>query len=329
MIGAAYFGNRTVRHVAADMEELARRGFTGVLHTLSENDLRYYAGTLGKIVDVSHAAGLHVQLGPWGLGRIFGGEAESGFAALNPEATQVLDTGRRVGAACPTNPRVRAFVREWADAAIDAGADRIFFDEPHWANPRHFGLPRERWGCRCELCRARFIERTGEDMPEELTPEVLAFRDGVLIDFLADAVSYVARQGVHTTICLLPFTDDPQAVSDWATVAQMAGLHTLATDPYWRSFERPVDPFVRDHARRLVELREAYGVVDQLWIQGFLLEPEDVPDIRAAVEAARAEGVAELWTWAFEACGHMSALAGSDSELIWRTLCEALTGRTE
>ena len=41
-IGVSYFGNRILRHVAADMEGLAADGFTGVLHTFSENDLAYY-----------------------------------------------------------------------------------------------------------------------------------------------------------------------------------------------------------------------------------------------------------------------------------------------
>jgi hypothetical protein len=35
-------------------------------------------------------------------------------------------------------------VRSWADAAIETGADRIFWDEPHWANPLSFGAPAER-----------------------------------------------------------------------------------------------------------------------------------------------------------------------------------------
>ena len=33
--GVAYFGNRILRHVAADMEGLAADGFTGVLHTFT------------------------------------------------------------------------------------------------------------------------------------------------------------------------------------------------------------------------------------------------------------------------------------------------------
>jgi hypothetical protein len=72
-IGVSYFGNRILRHAAADMDDLAARGFTGVLHTMSENDLTYYRDTIGRLVEMSHAAGLFVQVGPWGLGRTFGG----------------------------------------------------------------------------------------------------------------------------------------------------------------------------------------------------------------------------------------------------------------
>src|SRR2546430_5219072 len=82
VVGCAYFGVRIPRHVARDMEDLARRGFTGVLHTFSENDLAYYRETMGRIVEISHELGLEVQMNPWGLGRTFGGEAESRFVTM-------------------------------------------------------------------------------------------------------------------------------------------------------------------------------------------------------------------------------------------------------
>jgi hypothetical protein len=39
--GCSYFGVRIPRHVRCDMADLAARGYTGVLHTFSENDLTY------------------------------------------------------------------------------------------------------------------------------------------------------------------------------------------------------------------------------------------------------------------------------------------------
>jgi hypothetical protein len=59
-----------------------------------------------------------------------------------PELGQVFDDGRRVGAGCLSRRQVRDFVKRWARAAVDLGADRIFWDEPHWAHPGQFGLDR-------------------------------------------------------------------------------------------------------------------------------------------------------------------------------------------
>ena len=323
-VGAAYFGNRVPRHVAADMQDLAERGFTGVLHTFSENDLAFYRETMGRLVAVSHDAGLEVQIGPWGVCQMFGGEAESRFTVAHPEVGQVLDTGRVTPSGCPNNPHVRAFCRDWADAAIETGADRIFWDEPHWVHPEHFGLPAEQWGCRCEHCRERF----GRELPTELDDEVLAFREASMVDFLGHLVEHVARHGARSVVCLLPLTGGVHGISDWSKVAALPGLDTFSTDPYWRAFGKPVEPFVREYARRIATLAREHGVQGQLWIQGFRLEPGDAADIATAVAIARAEGVEDLWTWGWEACAHMSALAGSDPDAVWQALCDALVVRS-
>ncbi|HEX9371357.1 MAG TPA: hypothetical protein VF897_10130, partial [Roseiflexaceae bacterium] len=93
--GVAYFGSRILRHVAADMEGLAGRGFTGVLHTFTENDLAYYRAAMARIVGASHDAGLEVQIAPWGVCQMFGGEAESRFTSHHRDVGQVLDDGTR------------------------------------------------------------------------------------------------------------------------------------------------------------------------------------------------------------------------------------------
>jgi hypothetical protein len=292
--GASYFGNRILRHAAADMEALAAAGFTGVLHTFSENDLAYYRATMGRIVAASHAAGLEVQVAPWGVCQVFGGEAESRFTARRPRVGQVLDDGHATPAGCPNHPEVRAFVRAWADAAIDSGADRVFWDEPHWVHPEHFGLDPDRWGCRCGHCRQRFADRFGEPLPATLTPEVLAFRQDSLVEFVAELVAHCAGQGAATTVCLLPLVDGVHGLPDWSRVAAMAGLGTLATDPYWKVFGEPAGPFVGRFSALVGRLAAEHGVGAQIWIQGFGLEPDDEPDIRAAA--------------------------------VWKVLCDALTG---
>jgi hypothetical protein len=322
--GVAYFGSRIPRHVAADMQALAAQGFTGVLHTFTENDMAYYRETMATIVAASHDAGLEVQIAPWGVCQMFGGEAESRFTAWHPEVGQRLETGHGTPSGCPNDERVRGFVREWIDAAIDTGADRIFCDEPHWVHPEHFGLDPSHWGCRCEHCQALFAERFGHPMPAELTDEVLAFREDGLVSFVGMFVEHVAAQGADATVCLLPLTAGPHGISDWSKVASLPGLHTFGTDPYWKAFGEDAAGMVGEYAQRVVRLAGEHDVRAQLWIQGFRLEPEDAEDIRTAVRVAREAGIEDLWTWAFEACGHMSALAGSDPAAVWDAIAGAM-----
>jgi len=325
-IGVSYFGNRILRHVAADMDDLAARGFTGVLHTMSENDLTYYRDTLGRIVELSHAAGLFVQVGPWGVGRTFGGEAESLFVANHPHVGQVLDSGRPVAAGCLNSEAYREFVRSWATAAVETGADRIFWDEPHWAHPAHFDEPLERWGCRCPRCVQRWCDETGDDdMPTALTADVRVFRERCLVEFLGELTAYVAGLGGRSTVCLLPHTSGSLGVADWSAVARLPGVATLATDPYWQAFKEPVGPFVTEFSERVAQQAAAAGIEPQIWIQGFRLGPDDADDIYAAVAAARAAGVDDLWTWGYEACGHMTYLGTREPERVWEILCDALT----
>ena len=325
-IGVSYFGNRILRHVAADMDDLAARGFTGVLHTMSENDLTYYRDTIGRLVEISHAAGLFVQVGPWGVGRTFGGEAESLFVANHPHVGQVLDSGRPVAAGCLNSEAYREFVRSWAAAAVETGADRVFWDEPHWAHPAHFDEPLERWGCRCPRCVQRWCDETGDDdMPAELTADVRVFRERCLVEFLGELTAYVAGLGGRSTVCLLPHTSGSLGVADWSAIARLPGLATLATDPYWKAFNEQSGPFVTEFSERVAQQAAAAGVDSQIWIQGFRLGPEDADDIHTAVAAARAAGVDDLWTWGYEACGHMSYLDTKEPERVWEILCEALT----
>src|SRR6478752_1533988 len=222
VVGCSYFGVRILRHVARDMEDLVRRGFTGVLHTFSENDLAYYRDTMRRIFEVSHELGLEVQTNPWGLGRTFGGEAESRFVAFHPEACQVLDDGRRVAAACLNHPAYRDFCKEWADWVLECGVDSVFWDEPAWVVPAHVGVDdAERWTCRCDQCAERF----GGPVPGELTQEVRRFREESVVEFLRELVGHVvSRRGGANTICLLPATEGTQGLADWDEVAAIRGL---------------------------------------------------------------------------------------------------------
>jgi N-acetylmuramic acid 6-phosphate etherase len=314
--GVSYFGVRILRHVRRDLQDIAARGYTAVLHTFSENDLAYYRGTMGEIVAASHELGLEVQMCPWGLGRTFGGEAESRWVTMHPDACQVLDDGRRVASGCLNNPAYRAFCKEWADAALEAGTDYVFWDEPHWTVPEHVGIDDpERWACCCDVCR----ELAG-GIPTQ------AFREASLVDFLREMTAHVAARGGKNTICLLPLTEGSRGIADWDAVASLPGLDVFATDPYWKNFDEPADAFVGRFATLLAETAARHGVRPQLWVPSFGLTSEDVPDLEGAIATARASGIDDLWTWGYEACGHMTHLATPDSALVWEVVTKALTG---
>jgi N-acetylmuramic acid 6-phosphate etherase len=317
--GVSYFGVRILRHARRDLQDIAARGYTAVLHTFSENDLAYYRGTMSAIVAASHEVGLEVQMCPWGVGRTFGGEAESRWVTFHPEACQVLDDGRRVATGCLNNPAYRSFCKEWADAALEAGTDYVFWDEPHWTVPSHVGIDDPaRWACCCEVCR----ELAGGTPTQE-------FREASLVDFLREMTAHVASRGGKNTICLLPLTEGSHGVKDWDSVASLPGLSVLATDPYWKNFEEPAGPFVGRFARLLADTAARAGVTAQMWLPSFGLTREDIPDLEAAIASTRDEGIDDVWTWAYEACGHMTALATPDAPLVWEAVTTALTGRPE
>src|SRR3990170_808078 len=121
--GVSYFSGRTLRHVRADLEDMAAHHCTYVVHCLTETDLLYAKATMREIVDATHEAGLEAWLDPWGVTGIFSGETLSRFPLDHPEAWQVLSDGRRAAAGCPNHPATRQFLRDWTAAAAEAGGD--------------------------------------------------------------------------------------------------------------------------------------------------------------------------------------------------------------
>ena len=264
--GVSYFGVRIPRHARRDLEDIAARGYTAVLHTFSENDLAYYRGTMAEIVAASQELGLEVQICPWGVGRTFGGEAESRWVTFHPEACQVLDDGRNVATGCLNNPVYRAFCKEWADAAVEAGTDYVFWDEPHWTVPEHVGVDDpKRWACVCQIC----AELSRLDLSQGLTPEVQQFRERSIVDFLGEVTAHVSSRGGKNTICLLPLTEGPHGVSDWDSIASLPDLSVLATDPYWKNFDEPAGSFVGRFAQLLAETSARHDVEAQMWLPSF------------------------------------------------------------
>src|SRR5262249_33037480 len=92
-----------------------------------------------------------------------------------------------------------------------------------------------------------------------------------------------------------------------------------------KNFDEEPGAFVGRFAELLAETAARHGVRPQLWVPSFGLTRDDIPDLEAAIESTRAAGIDDIWTWGYEACGHMTHLATPDAPLVWEAVTRALT----
>ncbi|SDR04751.1 alpha-amylase family protein [Natronobacterium texcoconense] len=328
--GTSYFGVRNVDHATRDLDRFADAGLNAVLHTFSERDLQYYRGTLERTIEASHERGFTVYVNPWGVGRVFGGEALSEFVGRHPEARQRLSSGDAVPAACFNHPTFRRFVQEWTEAAVGIGADVVFWDEPHWfiSEWADVDVPEGAWACHCDHCQRAYERRYDEPLPDERTDRTDEFREESLLEFLEETMAVVRDAGARNAVCLLPRQDAAHGLSDWDTLAASDHLDVFATDPYWDAFEHATDAtsFVAEYTDRVVALADQYDLQSQIWIQGFRLDddPETIRTVEKATKTAVEGGVDSVFTWGYDGCASISSIACDDPEAVWNTYLDAL-----
>jgi len=351
--GVSYFSSRDLRHVRADLREMADAGCTYVVHCFTETDLAHYGETVSDVAKATRDAGLDVWWDPWGLTGIFSGETFTRFPLDHPETWQVLSDGRSVGTACPNHPATRAFLVEWVDACARAGGGTILWDEPHFYTPIWRRDFRPAWACYCENCSRMFRERFGGEIPREFTREVKAFREATMLDLLAGLCRVAHEKGLRNCLCLFP-TDltshgferpaerlqtfvQSQAgdvssaaiegmmhigVGDFDSAAAIADLDVFSTDPYW--FLLGVDPekFMRTYSELAASAARKHGRELQLWLQAFRVPAGRAEELRMGVQVAEEVGATHLAAWSYRATESMSEIACAEPELVWQVLGE-------
>ncbi len=291
-----------LRHVTSDMHALRRSGFDIVLHTFSEEDLRFYRKTMRDIVSTSRDAGLAVWLDPWGLGGIFGGEAFSEAALREPDWRQVDADGSRLPACCPSNPGFRGFAADWISAACATEAGAVFWDEPHFVSD-----PAGQRGCHCKHC-----DRIGGGSHHL-----------VLTGFLMWAFRLVRESGKKNVLCLLPehFSGFPKEALGSLVES---GLHNIGTDPFW--FLRGEDPVdaVTGFGDPVAAAARACGIESHIWIQCFKAPSGRESEITRAVVSAARLSPDVVAAWGFEGCAAMSSLACDRPDVAWQCFLQGM-----
>jgi len=330
-LGSSYFGNRILRHVETDMKQLVDMGCNLVVHMMSENDFRFYYKQICEIVQLSQSLGLETYIDPWGVGKIFGGEAFSEYITYNPNTRQVLSDGSTGPLACLNHPEFQAFMAEWVDGALDTGADLLFWDEPHFYIPSWALRSDDAWGCRCKYCQKKFEQQYGKPMPEQPTEEVAEFKDNCVMEFLGRYTTKVSEAGRKNSVCFFPAADPGNGKIDWDKIKQVANVHEFGTDPYWIHGDNSlrVEDFVGDCSREAKRVCDEMGIRCQIWIQGFKIPEGREEEVRTAIRTALDCGVRNLAVWGFDACSHITSIAPDNPEKVWSIIQEEFRAARE
>lgn len=322
-LGVSYFGVRNPEHVAEDVRRMVEAGCNVVVHTLSEEDLRFYRETMRHIVALSKGYGLEVYLDPWGVGGVFGGEAFTHFALEHDEARQVLANGAKAPAACPNSQLFRGFMRQWIMTAVDMGADVLFWDEPHFFLPAWHGLPPELWACRCPACQDLFLREFGYPLPGALTPEVREFQEHSLYLFIKELTAFAKSLGVRNALCLLPEWGAPTAVErKWEKFASLESIDVFGTDPYWLWAGRSFSEF-EFFVQTVKQLAERFNKEPQIWVQACKVRAGEEPWVGKAVRTAYRLGIRNILAWSYLGTAYMSCVRSDQPEKVWAELVQA------
>ncbi|MCB1196552.1 hypothetical protein KDK77_10245 [bacterium] len=324
--GISYFGIRFPDHAYRDLEAIRQAGCTYVVHTLSEEDIQFNLSNMEKIVVKTKDLGLQAHLDPWGVAGIFGGETFSRYVALKPEVQQVASDGKRRPLACINHPDLWNLMYSWINAAVDIGADVIFWDEPHFFVPGWLDdtSPKDVWGCRCSICQQKFRVMFNEPMPHEETADVLAFKKASLLEFLGAMFRYTNRKNTKNTLCLLP--DEKLRDSGfWEPFVALPHLDGFGTDPYWiRKKQSEPDfnlaQYIRPFCVKVRQLAGKYGIRGHIWVQNFSIPNGWENDIADVIDIILSEGIKDISAWSYYGTKGMGILTSSCPETVWKTL---------
>lgn len=108
----SYFGNHYRIDFSQHVTEMQKYGFNTLCLCVTEGDFRWNEKRVHWMVDHARGRGMEVWLDPWGVGKVFDGEAMSS------------------GNGCLLDGTTQRIIGDWLYKATRTNADAIFWDNP-------------------------------------------------------------------------------------------------------------------------------------------------------------------------------------------------------
>lgn len=320
ILGLSYFGNRYPEHAERDLQAIKATGSSIVDHVMSEEDLRWYRGSLKKHIEMSHELGLEAWLCPWALGGVFGGEAASYAVMEHPDACQRDSRQRALPYLCFNQKPFRDLLISWLDAAVDCGADVVTWDEPHIGVPGA-PIPGGDWACRCSTCQEIYRAEIGEPMPSDWNSDLASFNRSIVSRTVTWLVDEANNRGLKSAVIVFPVEDD--ADRGWQELASLPSVAYFGASPYWilqgvQTAE--MEGYLRQWCQRIVAATRQSEAQSLAWLQAFSVPAGRELENARGVEIMVSEGIEVIAAWSYRACEAMSALAPDDPEKVWDTI---------
>ena len=320
--GVSYYGVTYPDRAVEDYSEMADHGCNAVLMAVSEFDWWFWRKNVAKLVDAAKERGFKVYVDLWGCGKTLAGEPPSLFLMNSIDGRQRAASGKTYHAACLNHAPFREHLkRSVAEVITETSVDGLFWDEPHYANWHD-----PDWACTCPICSALYRDLHGCEMPLELTPEVVEFRENRAVGFLRELSEHVKEtdSSVDVTCCLLPTVSPLIGITNWEKVASIPELDTLATDPYYFHTEMNRDQglrFFRETSDNCLKLAKKHGKRSQLWLMAFRVPAGREAELSEAADIAAELGADSLFAWPYRG-GEGSIQESGDPRKVWSTIGE-------
>lgn len=327
----SYYGLNYVEHAEKDFREMKEHGCNTVILAVTEFDFNFWRPNIPHIVDKAHELGLKVLLDPWGIGKYFGGEQVSIFLQNNVENRQVSAlTGEKLPYACFNTNSFRDYFHHFClSLAQEAGADGFFWDEPHYAFPRSYasitGGVADDWSCRCNVCKKKFSDYYGYEMPQVMNDDVKQFRWREALVILHDTSKSIKALDMNQEItCCVHATLNSYYVTEhrgydnWDMVASCPFFDVFSTTII--SWDLP-ESFFDQITKRTVEVAQRHGKLSERWIMGYYKQPTDLSQIDRVVDLYESYGVDRLSAWTYRG-GYGTVLAAPDALKLWDRIGE-------